>query len=75
MGIDIQLVWCVAEQLTPQTTDREVWDSSLARRVVSLPLMDKELYSTVALFTQVYKRVLPGILLGGVEEGGNPAIN
>ena len=69
MGIDIQLVWCVAEQLTPQTTDREVWDSSLARRVVSLPLMDKELYSTVALFTQVYKRVLPASCWGVAGRG------
>ena len=74
MVIDIQLVWCVAEQLTPQTTDREVWDSSLARRVVSLPLMDKELYSTVALFTQVYKGYCRHPA-GGWRGGGNPAIN
>ena len=43
---------CVAEWLTPRTPDLEVRASSLARRVVSL---DKELYSTVPLFTQVYE--------------------
>ena len=42
---------CVAEQLTPRTPDLEVRGSSLAPRVVSL---DKELYSTLSLFTQVY---------------------
>ena len=41
---------CVVERLTPRT-DR---GSSLAHRVVSL---DKELYSTLSLFTQVYKWV------------------
>ena len=41
---------CVVEQLTPRT----VRGSSLAHRVVSL---DKELYSTLSLFTQVYKWV------------------
>ena len=45
---------CVAEWLTPRTPDLEVRDSSLAYRVVSL---DKELYSTLSLFTQVYKWV------------------
>ena len=45
---------CVAEQLKPRTPDLEVRGSSLARRVVSL---DKELYSTLSLFTQVYKWV------------------
>ena len=45
---------CVAEWLTPQTPDLEVRDSSLARRLVSL---GKELYSTLSLFTQVYKWV------------------
>ena len=45
---------CVAEQLTPQTPDLEVWGSSPARRVVSL---DKKLYSTLSLFAQVYKWV------------------
>ena len=42
----------MAEQLTPRTLDLEVGGSSLARRVVSL---DKKLYSTLSLFTQVYK--------------------
>ena len=40
---------------TPWTPDQEVRGSSLARGVVSL---DKELYSTLFLFTQVYKWVL-----------------
>ena len=44
----------MAEWLTPQTPDLEVRDSSLARRVVSL---GKELYSTLSLFTRVYKWV------------------
>ena len=39
---------CVAKRLTP--LDLEVQGSSLARRVVSL---DKELYPTLSLFTQV----------------------
>ena len=42
----------MAERLTPRTPDLEVQGSSLARRVVSL---DKGLYSTLSLFTQVYK--------------------
>ena len=46
---------CVAAGLTPRTLDLEVRGSSLARRAVSL---DKELYSTLFLFTQVYKWVL-----------------
>ena len=45
---------CVSEWLTPRTPDLEVWSSSLACHVVSL---DKELYSTLSLFTQVYKWV------------------
>ena len=45
---------CVAERLTPRTLDLEVRGSSLARRVFSL---DKELNSTLSLFTQVYKWV------------------
>ena len=45
---------CVAEQLTPGTLDLEVCGSSLARCVFSL---DKELYSTLSLFIQVYKWV------------------
>ena len=40
--------------LTPQTLDLKVRGSSLASRVVS---QDKELYSTLSLFTQMYKRV------------------
>ena len=46
---------CVTEWLTPWTLDLEVQGPSLACRVVSL---DKELYSTLSLFTQVYKWVL-----------------
>ena len=42
------------EWLTPQTLDLEVRGSSLTHRVVSL---NKELYSTLFLFTQVYKWV------------------
>ena len=45
---------CVAELLTPRTLDLEVQGSSLARFIVSL---DKGLYSTLSLFTQVYKWV------------------
>ena len=44
----------VAERLTPRTLDLKVRGSSVARRVVSL---DKELYSTLSLFTHVYKWV------------------
>ena len=57
----------VAERLTPGTLDLEVRDSSLARRAFSL---DKELYSTLSFFTQVYKWVTGDILLGG-----NPAMD
>ena len=42
----------VAEWLTPQTPDLEVPGSSLSRCIVS---RDKELLSTLSLFTQVYK--------------------
>ena len=45
---------CVAEGLTTQTPDPEFRDSSLALRVVYL---DKELFSTLSLLTQVYKWV------------------
>ena len=38
----------MAEWLTPQTVDLEVGGSNLTRHVVSL---DKELYSTLSLFT------------------------
>ena len=44
----------MAEWLTPRTAVLEVRGSSLARRVGSL---DKELYSNLSLFTQVYKWV------------------
>ena len=44
----------MAEGLTPQTPDLEVRDSSLARHVVSL---DKKLFSTLFLLTEVYKWV------------------
>ena len=54
---------CVAKWLTPQTPDLEIWGSSLAHHVVSL---DKELYSTLSLFTQMYKWVPGDILLQGV---------
>ena len=57
---------CVAERLTPRTLDLEVRSSSLARRVFSL---DEELYSTLSLFTQVYKWVSGDILLGVTLRG------
>ena len=44
----------MAGRLTPQTLDLEVRGSSLARNFVPL---DKELYSSLSLFTQVYKWV------------------
>ena len=44
----------MAGQLRPQTLDLEVRGSSLTRHYV--PLV-KELYSTLSLFTQVYKWV------------------
>ena len=58
---------CVADRhlLTP---DLEVWGSSLAHCVVSL---DKELYSTLSLFTQVYIKMGTGDIL----LGGNPAMD
>ena len=46
---------CVAKRLTLQTPDLEVQGSSLACRILSL---DKELYPTLSVFTQVYKWVL-----------------
>ena len=45
---------CVTERLTPRTLDLEVHGSSLVHRVFSL---EKELYPTLSLFTQVYKWV------------------
>ena len=62
LNYDIDLVEAfVSEQLTPQTPDLEVWSASLTCRVVSL---DKELYSTLSLFTQVYKWVPATYCLG-----------
>ena len=52
----------MTEQLTPLTPDLEVRGSSLARPVLSL---DKELYSTLSLFTQVYKWVPATYCWGG----------
>ena len=46
---------CVAELFAPRTLDLKVQGSSLTHRVVSL---DNELYTTLFLFTQVYKWVL-----------------
>ena len=45
---------CVAEWLTPRTPDLDIQGSSLPLCIVSL---DKELYSTLSLFTQVYQWV------------------
>ena len=50
---NIHVEACMAERLTPRTPDLEARGSNLARRVVSL---DKELYSTMSLFTHC----LPG---------------
>ena len=47
----LHLQACVAEWLTPRTPELEVRGSSLACRVVPL---DKELYSSSSLYTQVY---------------------
>ena len=55
----------MAEWLTPRTLDQEVRVSSFARRVFPL---DKKLYSTLCLFTQVYKWVSATYCGGG---GGN----
>ena len=56
---------CVANWLTPRTLDLEVQGSNLAHCIVYL---DKELYSTLSLLTQVYKWV-PATYCWG----GNPA--
>ena len=53
----------MAEWLTPRTLDQEVRVSSLAR-----PVFPLELYSTLCLFTQVYKWVSATYCGGG---GGN----
>ena len=52
----------MAERLRPRTLDLEVQFSSLAHCVVYL---DKELYSTLSLFTQVYKWVPATYCWGG----------
>ena len=57
----------VAERLTPRTLDLEVRGSTLTCRIVSL---DKGLYSTLSLFTQVYKWVPVTYCWGG-----NPAMD
>ena len=59
MRITTKFYWfmveaCVTKWLTPRTPDLEVQGSSLALCIVSL---DKELYSTLSLFTQVYQWV------------------
>ena len=57
----------MADWSTPRTPDLEVRASSLARRVVFL---DKELYSTLSLFTQLVgpsDKLLVGVV--------NPAID
>ena len=79
---NIYMEACVAEQLTSQTLDLEVWGSSLACHIVSL---DKELNSSLSPFTQVYLKWVPatycwggGVTLqwtsipskGGGQEGG-----
>ena len=63
----------MGERLTPRTLDLdlEVRGSSLVRRVVSL---DKELYSTLSLFTQLYKWVQATHCWGG-GGGGNSAMD
>ena len=53
---------CVAEWLTPQTPDLGVRGSSITHHIVSL---DKELYSSLSVFIQVYKWVLQPTALGG----------
>ena len=52
----------VAERLTPGTPDPEVRGSNLARRFFPL---GKELYTTLSLFTQVYKWVPATYCWGG----------
>ena len=66
---NIYVEMCVAEKLTPQTLDLEVWGSSLTCRIVSL---DKELNSTLSPFTQVYLKWVPATYCWG---GGNPAMD
>ena len=52
----------MAERLRPRTLDLEVQGPSLAHRVVCL---DKELYLTLSLLTQVYKWVPATYCWGG----------
>ena len=52
--MDDMMEACVAKRLTSQTPDLEVQGSSLACPILSL---DKELYPTLSVFTQVYKWV------------------
>ena len=59
----------MAAWLTPRTLDLEVRGSSLAHCIDS---SDRELYSTLSLFTQVYKWV-PEVYCRGGGGGGNPA--
>ena len=59
---------CVAEWLTPRNLDLEVLGSSLTHPIVSL---DKELYSPLFLFTQVYKQMGTGDTL----LRGNPTMD
>ena len=52
----------MAERLTPRTPDPDVRGLSLARCLVSL---DKDVYSILTLFSQVYKMGTGVILLRG----------
>ena len=52
---------CLTEWLTPWTPDLEVQGSILAFQMVSL---DKELYTTLSLFTQVYLTIIPRAQMG-----------
>ena len=54
-----------------QSLDLEIQGSSLACYLVFL---DKELYSTLPILTQVYKWV-PATYWWGGGEGGNPVMN
>ena len=58
---------CVAERLKPAIPDLEARDSSSASRIVSL---HKKLYSTLSLFTRVYKLVPPTYCWVGGGRGG-----
>ena len=64
-------LWYVTERLTSRTLDLEVQGSSLARHIVSL---DKELYSSLSLFTRVYNWA-PATYCWGRGGGGNPAMD